>query len=229
MTNRPTLSELSAEFFGSMLLVTAAVSSMLLFTATFESTKSIAVLANAITVAFVLCALIEIFAPISGAHFNPVVTMIMAFEKRIGAAKFGLYIFVQIAGGVTGTLLARLMFLEYVGSMLAISDTARSHTYIGEIIGTFFLILAILLLVKAGSSKIPLTIGLLVGGQIMATSSTMFANPQVTIARMFTNSPAGIRPLDGALFIAMQLIGALLAYAVYRFIFAKSTQTEEIQ
>lgn len=212
-----------------MLLVTAAVSSMLLFTATFESTKSVAVLANAITVAFVLCALIEVFAPISGAHFNPVVTMIMAFEKRIGAVKSVAFVLVQIVGGVTGMMLARLMFLDEVGSLLAISDTARSHTYIGEIIGTFVLILALLLLVKSKSSKISLTIGLLVGGQIMATSSTMFANPQVTIARMFTCCVVGIRPLDGAIFIAMQVIGALLAYAVYRFIFAKSTQTEEIQ
>jgi len=89
-------------------------------------------------------------------------------------------------------------------------------------------ILAILLLVKKESSKISVIIGLLVGGQLMSTSSTMFANPQVTVARMFTDTVSGIRPIDGIIFITMQIIGALLAYAVYRLLFTnKIYGTEE--
>ena len=221
--------ELFAEFLGSMFLVMAAVASMIMFTEVFEATKAVAVLANAIAVAFVLCALIEMFGSISGAHFNPVVTMVMLFEKKIGATKAALFMLFQFVGGITGTALSRLMFLGDVGSILAVSDNVRNeYVFFGEIFGTFILILAILLLVKKGSSKISVIIGLLVGGQLMSTSSTMFANPQVTVARMFTDTVSGIRPIDGIIFIAMQIIGALLAYAVYRLLFAnKIYGTEE--
>jgi len=214
--------ELFAEFLGSMFLVMAAISPMILFYSVLETHKGIALVANAIAVAFVLFALIEMFGSISGAHFNPVVTIIMAFEKKIGALKATLFIIFQIVGGIAGTILSQLMFFREVGVLVSVSETVRNEfVFFGEIFGTFILVLAILLLVKAGSNKIPIVIGFLVGGQILATSSTMFANPQVTIARMLTNSVAGIRPLDGLIFIAMQFIGAMLAYTVYRLAFSK--------
>ena len=221
--------ELVAEFLGSMFLVMAAVASMIMFAEVFEATKAVAVLANAVAVAFVLCALIEMFSSISGAHFNPVVTMIMLFEKKIRATKAALFVLFQFVGGITGTALSRLMFLDDVGSILAVSDNVRNdYVFFGEIFGTFILVLAILLLVKVGSNKISIIVGLLVGGQLMSTSSTMFANPQVTVARIFTDTVSGIRPIDGAIFIAMQLIGALLAYAIYRLVFANKThETKE--
>ena len=221
--------ELTAEFLGSMFLVMAAVASMIMFAEILEATKAVAVFANAIAVAFVLCALIEMFGKVSGAHFNPVVTMVMLFEKKIGATKAALFILLQFAGGITGTALSRLMFLDDVSSILAVSDNVRNdYMFFGEIFGTFILVLAILMLVKVGSNKISIIVGLLVGGQLMSTSSTMFANPQVTVARMFTDTASGIRPIDGLIFITMQIIGALLAYAVYRLIFAKNTyETEE--
>jgi len=228
LLKRNSLAELVAEYIGSMFLVMAAISSMILFTSIFESTKSVAVLANAIAVAFVLCALIEMFGSISGAHFNPVVTLVMTLEKKIGASKAVAFMLVQIAGGITGTVVSRLMFLGEVGSMMAVSDTVRNgYVYFGEIAGTFILVLAILMLVKVRSNKLSIIVGFLVGGQLLSTSSTMFANPQVTIARMFTNSAAGIRPIDGLVFIVMQVIGALLAYAVYRLIFAKKSYEVE--
>ena len=223
MEKRILVRKLAAEFLGSMFLVIAAISSMILFTSVFESTKSVAVLANAIAVAFALCALIEMFGPISGAHFNPVVTMVMTFEKKLTSSHAILYISIQVAGGITGTVLSRLMFLSEVGTVVSISDNIRSgHIYIGEIVGTFILVFGILMLVKVGSNKISIVVGLLVGGMLLSTSSTMFANPQVTIARMLTNSAAGIRPIDALVFIVMQIIGALLAYGVYRLIFSDS-------
>lgn len=219
--NRTARSELAAEFLGSMFLVAAAVSSMILFSAVFEAPKSVAVLANAVAVAFVLCALIEMFGPVSGAHFNPVVTMAMALERKIGAPKAALFMLFQFAGGVAGTVLSRLMFLGETGALLSVSGTARNgHAFYGEIIGTFVLVLAVLVLAKAGSDKTSIVVGFLVGGQILSTSSTMFANPQVTVARMLTDTAAGIRPADGLAFIAMQIAGALLASAVYRLVFA---------
>ncbi|MCL2606852.1 MAG: aquaporin [Coriobacteriia bacterium] len=221
-------SELIAEYLGSMFLVMAAIASMTLFTSVFDSPKSIAVIANALAVALVLIALIEVFGSVSGAHFNPVVTLAMMLEKKIGTAKAAWYVLFQIAGGLTGTALSNLMFLDEVGSLFSISQIPRTdYVYFGEIFGTFILVLAILLLVKAGSSILPLAVGFLVGGQLLATSSTMFANPQVTIARMFTNSAAGIRPIDGLVFIAMQVIGALLAYVVYRYLFSNTEAKNE--
>jgi glycerol uptake facilitator-like aquaporin len=220
--NKIARSELCAEFFGSMFLVIAAISPMILFVSVLESSVSVAVLANAVAVAFVLCALIEMFGSISGAHFNPIVTMVMVLEKKVSTTKATLFVLFQIIGGLAGTALTHLMFKNEVGGVYTISDKVRSdYIYTAEIIGSFILVLAILMLVNNNSNKISIIIGLLVGGQIMATSSTMFANPQVTIARMFTDSAAGIRPIDGLVFIAMQIIGALLAYAVYRLMFSK--------
>jgi len=210
-------SELLAEFIGSMFLVMVAISPMILFSSVFEAPDSIAVFANAVAVAFVLFALIEMFGSVSGAHFNPVVTMVMFFEKKVGLKKAVFFVLVQIAGGILGTVFSHLMFFENIGELISVSQNSRSgYVFFGEIFGTFILLLAILMLVKNGSEKISIAIGLLVGGQIMATSSTMFANPQVTIARMFTASSAGIRPLDGLIFIFMQIVGALLAYVIYR-------------
>ena len=232
MNKQISFGELLAEFLGSMFLVIAAISPMILFVDVLESHIGVALIANALAVAFVLYALIEIFGNVSGAYFNPVVAIVMAFEKKCGgmgctsrrciALKTLLFIPIQIIGGIAGIALTHLMFYGEVGGLLFVSDIVRSdYTYFAEIIGTFILVFAILALAKTKSSRLPLIIGLLVGGQIMATSSTMFANPQVTIARMFTNSIAGIRPFDGLIFIVMQLIGALLAYAVYKLIFSK--------
>ena len=224
MQKQPLMGEIVAEFLGSMFLVMAAVASMIMFAEIFEATKAVAVLANAIAVAFVLCGLIEMFGGVSGAHFNPVVTMVIFFEKKIRPTKAALFMLFQFVGGITGTALSRLMFLDAVGPVLAVSDNVRNDfMFFGEIFGTFILVLAILLLVKAGSNKISIIVGLLVGGQLMSTSSTMFANPQVTVARMLTDTTSGIRPADGAIFIIMQITGALLAYAVYRLVFAYTT------
>ena len=222
MEKRFSVTGLLAEFLGSMFLVVAAVSSRIFFVVRMESTGYIAIFANAITVAFALIVLIEIFGPISGAHFNPVVTLIVLLERKLTAFNAFLFIFVQILGGISGTILSHLMFFDDLGSLIAVSDNARNGSvFWGEIVGTFILILTILLLVKQNSTKISIMVGLLVGSMIMATSSTMFANPQVTIARIFTDTASGIRPIDAAIFIIMQFIGALSAYVVYKFVFSK--------
>ena len=212
--------KLVAEFMGSMFLVMASVSPIILFSVVMESDPALALLANALAVAFVLFALIEIFGSISGAFFNPAVTFAMLLHKDIYGRHAALYIPVQIAGGIVGIILCHVMFFDEVGYLLAMADKIRGGCqFVAEIIGTFVLVFTILMLCKRQSSKTALIVSLLVGGQILATSSTMFANPQVTIARMFTGTPSGIQPTDAAVFVGMQMAGAILAFVVYWLIF----------
>jgi len=215
------------ELIGSCILVVASIGSYTKFTVVMENTSHMALLANAIAVAFILAALIEMFGPISKAHFNPIVTMIAYLDKSFNKALAIKYIVAQFIGGLLGVLITHLMFYHYLGYLFHIASRERSgFIYFGEFIATFILILCILFLVKVKSDKTSLMIGLLVGGNIMATSSTNFANPQVTLARMFTDAPSGIRPIDGLIFIFLQILAALIANALYKNIFKGETENE---
>jgi glycerol uptake facilitator-like aquaporin len=205
------------EFLGSMFLVIAAVAPMILFVEVFKTDIAIAVLADAIAVGFVLFALIEIFGPICTSFFNPVVTMALAINKEISYQKAIGFIVSQILGGIAGVISVHLMFFNEIPKIIFVSSILRNGgNYFAEFIGTFILVLAIFSLVHQKSDRVSLIVGLLVGGMVLSTSSTMFANPQVTIARIFTYSSAGIRPLDAILFIIMQIIGAYLALIFWK-------------
>jgi glycerol uptake facilitator-like aquaporin len=220
-----TAANLTSEFTGSLFLAMSSITPTILFTNVFNAPAYVSLLAGAITTAFLLCALIEVFSPVSGAHFNPIVTMIMTLEKKIRVSKALLYILVQIAGGITGAAAAHLMYYDKVGTILTVSDITRGgYTFFGEFMGVFVLVTAILHLTKNKSARVPLIIGFLVGGLIMSTSSTMFGNPQVTIARMFTGTDAGVRPIDGLIFVGVQIVGALSAYGVFRVVVKSSRQ-----
>ena len=211
--------EILSEFLGSMFLTIAAVSLMIMFPETLDSSISFAVLVNGIVVAFTLYVLIEVFSPISGAHFNPVVTLAMTQLNKIESDKARLYIVSQIFGGIAGILISHLMFFHEIPILLTISQVQRSGgNYIGEIVGTYVLLLSILLLSKKNSPNLSLGVGLLVGGQLMATSSTMFSNPMITLVRTLTYSVAGIRPADAVVFIAMQFISMVLALRTFEII-----------
>ncbi len=210
-------SQILSEYLGSLFLVMAAISPIILFHQALEAGIGMAVLADALAVGFILFALIEVFGPISGAHFNPAVSLAMVLGGKIGWKRALIYILAQITGGLTGTVFSHLMFYHKIPKLIAVAEVTRTGgNYFAEILGTFILVLAILLLVHNQSGKLSLVVGLLVGGQLIATSSTMFANPQVTIARMFTYAAAGVMPADGAVFILMQIIGAGLAVLVFR-------------
>jgi len=224
------LPSLVAEFLGSMLLVMSTIGSMIMFTVVLESPKNVALLANAIAVGFILSTLIEMFTPISGSHFNPVVTMIMWLDKKIETLQGLLFVLVQIVGGIVGTIVTHLMFFEEMGGILFVSNNVRNGSrYFSEFVATFILLLAILMLVKVKSDKLSLFIGLLVSGQIMATSSTIFSNPQVTIARIFTSAESGIRPVDALVFIGMQIVSALVAYGVYKLVFEQKEVASTVE
>jgi glycerol uptake facilitator-like aquaporin len=205
------------EFLGSMFLVVASISPVILFYQILKTDLALAVLADAIAVGFILFALIEIFSPVCTSFFNPAVTVAFAIDGKLTWKQAGIYSINQIFGGLVGLLISQLMFYNQIPKLFVISNVNRSGgAFVAEILGTFFLVLAILSLVEQKSNKISLVVGFLVGGMVLATSSTMFANPQVTIARMFTYSAAGIAPLDGLVFIAMQILGAVLAILVWR-------------
>ena len=218
-------SQILSEYLGSLFLVMAAISPIILFHQVIEAGIGIAVLADALAVGFILFALIEIFGPISGAHFNPAVSLAMVLGGKIGWKGAFIYIITQIAGGLTGTIFSHLMFYHKIPKLIAVSEVTRAGgNYFAEILGTFILVLAIFLLVHHHSDKLSLVVGLLVGGQLIATSSTMFANPQVTLARIFTYAAAGVTPFDGAVFILMQIIGAVLAVLVYKVVKGKGDE-----
>ena len=221
-TEYATGSQILSEYLGSLFLVMAAISPIILFHQALEAGIGMAVLADALAVGFILFALIEIFGPISGAHFNPAVSLAMVLGGKIAWKQASIYILAQVAGGLTGTVFSHLMFYHKIPKLIAVSEVTRAGgNYFSELICTFILVLAILLLVHNQSDKISLVVGMLVGGQLIATSSTMFANPQVTFARIFTYAAAGVTPLDGAVFILMQIIGAVLAVLVSKVVKGK--------
>jgi len=207
------------EFIGSMFLVIAAIAPIILFTS-WGAPIYIAVIADAFAVGFVLFALIEIFGPICTAYFNPAVCIAMALAKDITWKTAIKYSGFQVLGGFTGLIFSHLMFYDNNKNiiLLEISKIQRNGgIYFAEILGTFILVLCIMSLVHQKSNRTSLVVGFLVGGMLLATSSTMFANPQVTIARVFTYSEAGIRVIDAAIFILMQIFGAILAYLVWKY------------
>ena len=218
-------SQILSEYLGSLFLVMAAIAPIILFHQILEAGIGLTILAGGVAIGFILFTLVEIFAPISGAHFNPAVSLAMVLGGKIGWRGALTYIIAQIAGGLTGTIFSHLMFYHEIPKLIVVSEVTRAGgNYFSEILCTFILVLAIILLVHNQSDKLSLVVGLLVGGQLIATSSTMFANPQVTIARMFTYAAAGVKPVDGAVFILMQIIGAVLAVLVFKAVTARRSE-----
>lgn len=214
------------EFIGSMFLVIAAVSPIIILHHVLGLDIAIAIVGDALAVGFVLFALIEIFGPICTAYFNPAVCFAMALAKDISWFQAARLSFWQILGGLSGVVLSHIMFYDQIrgglDEMFIISNVERSGgAYIAEILGAFILVLCIMSLVHQKSDRISLVVGLLVAGMLLSTSSTMFANPQVTIARVFTFSAAGIQVFDAIVFIIMQFIGAGIAFFIWKYSISK--------
>lgn len=214
--------KLVAEFIGSGLLVMAIVSSAILAHDVLGATVGLSVLFIGLATGFWLFVLVEVFGPVSGCHINPAVTVAMMASKDIDVKTGALYIPVQIIGGIVGILFTHMMFLHLGFPLMAISEVARpAWCYWAEFVGTFALVGTIYGCVRGGSKLTGLAIGFVVGAGIIITSATMFVNPQVTIARMFTYAIAGIRPLDVGPFIGAEILGALAAAAVFGYLYPK--------
>lgn len=210
---------LSAEAVGTAFLLIAVVGSGIMAEALSGGNVGIALLANAIATGCALYVLITIFGPVSGAHFNPAVTLVFLLRGEIERNVALAFVAVQILCGVVGVWLAHGMFgLE----LLQVSSTVRTGPgqWLGEIVATFGLVMVILGGVRYRAEAVPALVALYITGAYWFTSSTSFANPAVTIARAFSDTFAGIAPAGVPLFIGMQIIGACLALLFARQVFA---------
>ena len=206
-----------SEFLGTLFLVATVVGSGIMADNLSMGNHAVALLANAISTGAILYVLIIIFSEFSGAHFNPVVSLIMFIMKKISLSDFLLYVFFQIIGGVLGTFLAHFMFEM---SIIQLSTNARtgSSQYLSEVIAAFGLVLTILLGLKYKRESVASLVALYITAAYWFTSSTSFANPAVTIARTFTDTFSGIQNSDTVPFIMAQILGGLMAYLVFRYL-----------
>ena len=208
--------KLLAEFVGTCFLVMIVIGSGIM-AQNLTSDQLSVLLANTIATGAGLTALIWIFISVSGAHFNPAVSLIMFLKKELTLKQFSYFISFQVAGGFFGAILANVMFgLE----PLQISANERSglNIYFSELIATFGLIITILGVRKLSNLVVAPAVGLYISAGYWFTSSTSFANPAVTIARVFSDTFTGINPEFILPFIVFQLIGACLAMLFMNFI-----------
>jgi glycerol uptake facilitator-like aquaporin len=203
---------LAAESAGTALLLATVIGSGIMGEALAGGNTAIALLANAIATGAILYVLITMFGPLSGAHFNPVVTMVFTLRREITARDGFAYCIAQSAGALFGVMIAHLMFAEPV---LQLSTHIRSGgaQWFSETVAAFGLVVTILLTLKARAEAVPVAVALYITSAYWFTASTSFANPAVTVARAFSDTFAGIRLVDVPIFAVAQMIGALLGWA----------------
>ncbi|MFN0116098.1 MAG: aquaporin [Paracoccaceae bacterium] len=203
----------AAEALGTCLLVAAVVGSGIMADRLTDDI-ALALLANAVATGAALIVLIGVFAPLSGAQFNPAVTLVMLARGETGAATAAAFIAAQVAGGIAGTFLAHAMFEL---PLWQVSATARGGTgqWIAEVVATAGLILTILG-TRAAGRDVAVAVGLYIVAAYWFTASTSFANPAVTLARSLTGTFVGIAPADVAGFILSQAAGAALGATIWR-------------
>ncbi len=219
MTQYPLGRRMAAEFLGTLLLLATVAGSGIMAERLAGGNQAIALLGNTIPTGAVLVVLILIFGPISGAHFNPVVSLVFAARGEARRSEVFAYIPAQIAGAILGVLLAHLMFGE---PLLQISAKARDGfgQTLSEFVATFGLIATILGVRRHRADTVPVAVGLYITAAYWFTASTSFANPAVTLARSLTNSFSGIAPASVGPFLAAQLLGAMSAALVFHWLTA---------
>ena len=204
------INRLLAEFIGTGFLLIGIVGSGIMAETLSPDNIGVALLANAIATGCILYVMITIMAPISGAYFNPAVTLAFAFRRRISAREGAGFVCVQIFGAVLGVWAVHLMFDQPV---LQVSQTARTGAALlwSEFLATFGLVLVIFGGIRHRVQAVPALVAVYITGAYWFTASTSFANPAVTIARSFSDTFAGISPAHAPGFVAMQMLGALVA------------------
>jgi len=209
--------KLISEFIGTMFLLMIIVGSGIM-AANLTEIEAIILLANSFATIFGLIVLILMFRQISGAHFNPAVSLIFFLTGNIKFYEFILYSLVQIIGGILGVILVHYIFeLDII--QLSSKNRGGMNLFISEIVASFGLIMTILLIGKSNKSSIPYAVGLYIGAGYWFTSSTSFANPAVTISRSLTDTFTGISPDFVLNFIVGQILGALLGFLVFKYIY----------
>jgi len=209
---------LAAEFLGTLLLVAAVVGSGIM-AERLTNDAALALLANTIATAAILVVLITILAPVSGAHFNPAVSLVFAVRRELPARELALYVAAQLLGGLLGTVLAHLMF-DLAPLVPGIRARTGASQWLAEAVATFALVLAILGGIRYRPDAVPGLVGLTIASAYWFTASTSFANPAVTFARGFTTTFSGIAPGDVPAFVIAQIVGALIASGTAGILFA---------
>lgn len=218
--------QLAAEALGTALLLATVVGSGIMGERLAGGNVALALLGNTLATGAILVVLILIFGPVSGAHFNPAVTLAMRLRGEIGGRLALGFVAAQVAGGLFGTLIAHAMFDL---PLLQAASTVRSGPgqWLSEFVATFGLVATILGTLRARPAAVAYAVGLFITAGYWFTASTSFANPAVTLARCLTDSFSGIRAGDAPAFIAAQVLGAAAAAALCGWLFAGlKTQAE---
>ncbi len=210
-----TAAKLISEFVGMALLACVVVGSGIMGT-NLSADAGVALLINTISTIFALAILILILGPISGAHFNPAVTVVSLANKTMQAKDALAYIVVQVAGAITGAMVANAMF-DLAVIQISQNERVTTGKLIGEVIATAGLIIVIGVLIdRAQTGVIPVVVAGWIGSAYFFTSSTSFANPAITIGRVFSDTFAGIAPISVLPFIGAQLVGAVIGMFVVK-------------
>lgn len=210
---------LVAEGLGTLLLLAVVVGSGIMGETLSDGSVGLALLANSIATGLALAVLIFAFGPLSGAHFNPAVTLAFCLRGDTPWRVAPAYVAVQLVGAVLGVVLAHAMFGD---DLLQTSATERGapHLWVSEVVATFGLVLCIFAGVRFHLASVPWLVGSYIAAAYWFTASTSFANPAVTVARALTETFAGIAPQHVAAFIGMQLLGAVLAWALCHWLYS---------
>ena len=215
----------AAEALGTALLVAAVVGSGIM-AETLTKDVALALLGNTLPTGAILVVLITVLGPVSGAHFNPAVTMVFALMGTISAREALHYVVAQIIGGILGTLLAHAMF-----AMPLIDFSLKMRTggpqWLAEVVAAFGLVATILGGIRFQKSSVPWLVGLYITSAYWFTASTSFANPAVAIARSLTNTFSGIRPADLPGFVLAELLGAFLGLVLMSWLLRAPSAAEK--
>lgn len=222
MAAEPLGRRLAAEAIGSALLVAAVVGSGIMAERLAGGNGALALLCNTLATGAILVVIVTIFAPISGAHFNPAVSLVFAIGGELSWADFAAYVAVQCLGAMAGVIVAHLMFDL---APLVVGDHVRTgpSQWLSEAVATFALVLTIRGAVRHAPAAVPWLVALVIVAAYWFTASTSFANPAVALARGFTRSFAGIALGDVPGFVVAEIVGALAATAVAAVLFPRRT------
>jgi glycerol uptake facilitator-like aquaporin len=226
MTETALWRRLLAEFLGSAFLAAVVIGSGIAAQQLSPGNTGLQLLENAAATAAGLFAIILMFGPVSGGHFNPVVSFVDAGFGGLSWRDAAAYLPAQVAGCITGAVVANVMFSRAAFEISTKHRASPAH-FLSEIVATLGLLLVIFALARSGRSRsAPAAVGAYIGAAYFFTSSTSFANPAITVGRMFSNTFAGIAPSSAPSFISAQVVGGVVAFAVIRTLYPTITPAE---
>jgi len=215
---------LVAEFIGSLMLAGVVIGSGILAVGLSAGNDGVALIGNTAATSAILWVLVATLGPVSGAHFNPAVTLAFLVRREISPVEAAIYVVVQVAGCVMGAVIAHAMF-ELPLIQIAATDRSGVAKMFSEGVATFALVFAIFGAIRHAPMSVPAAVALVIAAGYWWTASTSFANPAITVARAMSDTFAGVRPADVPGFVLAQLAGALLATGISAFLFVPSKDT----